>query len=159
MSQGSSSRGAAPVRPSGGRRHETIGHTADVGIRVSAPDPWALLEESAAALADLIADRQTTGEDAELVAIAVSADDLAGLGYAWLSELVSLSDARGQALVDARVDDLRSTAGGWSVRGMARFLPYGPSVEARTQVKAATFHRMRVEQEPGGWWLEAFFDV
>ena len=141
------------------RHHEVVGHTADVGVRVSAESPAALLEEAASALADLIAEGQRSGRPTHRVAVEVVADDLAGLVYAWLSELVSLSDARGEALVGARVDGLRAADGRWGARGVATFVPFVGPVVPRTQVKAATFHRMRIDQSPTGWSLEAYFDV
>lgn len=150
---------SAPSGPHHERRHGVVDHTADVGIEAAASDPAALLEEAAAALAELMASVAATPARPATTPVAVDADDLTALAFGWLSELVSLADARGEALIGGRVDTLESTAGGWSLRGTATFVPYGKTVVPRAQVKAATFHRMRVEPDLAGWVMEAYFDV
>jgi SHS2 domain-containing protein len=140
------------------RWHAAVAHTADVGVRATAPDPRGLLEEAAAALAELSAD-VSQAKRRRPEAIEVRADDLPALTFAWLNELVGLADARGEALVEARVEDLESTPDGWLARGTAGFAAYDADVRPRLQVKAATFHRLKVAREGEGWALEAYFDV
>ena len=144
------------------RWHVTVAHTADVGIRATAPDPATLLEEAAAALAELSADVRGAADVGAGVGwepIQVRADDLAGLTFAWLNELIGLADARGEALVRAQVERLDSGPDGWLARGRALFVAYDHLVRSRLQVKAATFHRLAVTSERGGWALEAYLDV
>jgi SHS2 domain-containing protein len=141
-----------------GRSHAPIGHTADVGVRVRAPDPGALLEEAALALAEIGAD---VGPNlpATRESVSVAGDDLEGLAYAWLNELIGLADARGEALVRAEVIAFERAGSRWTARGVGSFAPFGADVRPRIGVKAATFHRLRVVQGPAGWTLEAYFDV
>jgi SHS2 domain-containing protein len=141
------------------RSHAALSHTADAGIRARAGDLAGLLEEGAAALAELMADLPPTVPSAAAVPIEVHADDLVGLAYAWLSELVGLADARGEALVQVTVDELQDSDGAWTARATARFVPYDEGVQPRAQVKAATYHRLSVEAANGGWSLAAYFDL
>ncbi len=143
----------------GSRGHVTLGHTADVGVRATAPDPNGLLEEASAALAELGAEVNQPTE-LQSQAIEVHGDDLAALTYAWLNELVGLADVRGEALVGAKVQRLESNRGRWIARGIATFAAYDDGrVRPRLQVKAATFHRLKVTHDPEGWALEAYFDI
>ena len=141
-----------------GRWHSVVGHTADVGVRVTAPDPRSLLEEATVALAELCADVQGTATT-EATLVDVHGDDLAALTYAWLNELIGMADARGEALVRADVDRVEPTSAGWVAHGRANFAAYDASIHPRMQVKAATFHRLKVEKEGDGWAMEAYFDV
>jgi len=151
--------GGTPGRVGGAPRwHAGVAHTADVGVRATAPDPRGLLEEAAAALVELSAD-VSHAKRLRAETIEVRADDLAALTFAWLNELVGLADARGEALVEARVEHLESTRDGWLARGTAGFAAYDADVRPRLQVKAATFHRLKVTRERDGWALEAYFDV
>lgn len=140
------------------RWHAPLGHTADVGVRAVALDCEGLLEEAAAALAELSADL-THATRSRSQPVEVRGDDLTALAYAWLNELVGLADALGEALVGAEMDRVEPTPGGWLARGAATFAAYDEGVRPRLQVKAATFHRLKVTQEPDGWALEAYFDV
>lgn len=143
----------------GSRGHTTVGHTADIGVRAAAPDPSGLLEEAAAALAELSADVSGPTE-LRSQPIEVHGDDLTALTYAWLNELVGLTDVRGEALVRAEVQRLERRDGGWIVRGAATFAAYDDGrVRPRLQVKAATFHGLKVTHEPEGWALEAYLDI
>jgi len=143
----------------GSRSHTTVGHTADVGVRACAPTPAGVLEEASAALAELGAE-VTSPATVRSEPVKAQGVDLVGLAYAWLNELVSLTDVRGEALVSAEVERLERHARGWIACGAATFAPYEEGrVRPRLHVKAATFHRLKVTHDPEGWALEAYFDV
>ena len=150
--------GSGEIERTALRWHAAVGHTADVGVRATAPDIEGLLEEAAVALAELSAEVGSVSS-ARTEPIEVRGDDLTALTYAWLSELVGLADALGEALVRAEVHRVEATLHGYFARGVATFAAYGARVRPRMQVKAATFHRLKVTREPDGWALEAYFDV
>jgi nicotinate phosphoribosyltransferase len=141
------------------RAHHSVAHTADVGITATADDPEALLEEAAAALAEVSADIEEVAVR-EAVLVEVRGDDLPALVYAWLNELIGLADARGEALVNGRVSQLRHGPDGWELDAFATYAPYDPArVRPRLQVKAATLHGLAVRHDARGWTLEAYLDV
>jgi SHS2 domain-containing protein len=142
-----------------GRWHEIVAHTADVGMRGAADDPSALLDEAAVALAEISA--TIVGEPASGAAVPVEArgGDVAALVYDWLNVLIAVAEERGEALVgtDCHAEPVPD---GWRARGRAWFAPYdGVAVRPRLQVKAATFHGLRVDEEDGRWRLQAYLDV
>lgn len=152
-------------RPRGRRRrgpqrwHRALAHTADVGFRAVAPDATGLFEEAAAALSELGADVGTP-QHLEPQPVEVSGEDLTELLFRWLNELIGLGEVRGEALVRADAFSVATVGADWVVRGQAWFAPFdGTMVRPRLQVKAATFHRMRVLPAPGGWRAEAYFDI
>jgi SHS2 domain-containing protein len=141
------------------RYHEVIEHTADIGIHAEAPNPAALLEEAAAALSVVAAD-VVDRHGGVTEPFEVQAADPEGLAYAWLNELIGMAEARGEALVDAEVANLDHDGESWSAAGQARFVPFGlGSARSRLQVKAATYHRLRVAAEAEKWTLNAYLDV
>lgn len=147
------------TRPAPRRWHASVDHTADVGLRAAAPDPAGLLEEAARALAELASD---VGDAAPVAveSFEVRGEDPSALAFTWLNELIGRADARGEALVDARVAWVRRDATGWVASGDARFTPYdNQHVRPRLTVKAATYHGLRVQALEEGWSLDAYLDV
>lgn len=177
FSGSTASRNRPPSAPTRAHRsHEAVPHTADAGLRACAPDLAALFEEAAAALAELAADVAPDARRTSEVRIELRAADLAGLAFAWLNELIGLSDAgRGPLAATAveRIAPLGSArpapsadaaaprpAGGWSLIGRAWFARVDRDrVRPRVGVKAATFHGLFVEESPAGWSLVAYLDV
>jgi len=158
------------ARPSP-RRHEIVGHTADMGLTAAAPDLPSLFEEAALALAEASADldaRAVEPSDREVEAgeaIELETDDHVALAYAWLNELIGLAQARGRALARTEVARVERTpdGAGWRLLGRAWFVPFaegeGPGARARLDVKSATYHRLAVRRGRGGWRLTAYLDV
>jgi SHS2 domain-containing protein len=141
------------------RWHGTVGHTADVGLRATAPDGRALFEEIAEALMELSAD-VANGDELRSDPIELHAHDLAELAFAWLNELIGLGEIRGEALSRVEVSTVESDATGWVLRARAWFTPFDAvGVRPRVQVKAVTMHRLHVTRGSEGWALEAYLDV
>jgi SHS2 domain-containing protein len=141
------------------RWHRAVDHTADVGLRAAAGTGEGLLEEAAAALAELSSDVGRTGE-LRSEAIEIEAEDLEQLVFRWLNELIGLAEVRGEALARTKVSSLHHGQAGWVVRGRAWFAPFDAvEVRPRLQVKAVTLYRLCVTRGPEGWLLEAYLDV
>jgi tRNA nucleotidyltransferase (CCA-adding enzyme) len=140
------------------RGHETLPHTADVGIRAVGPDLPALFEEAALAVGAIAADPGPGVAEAPIAVETVELDgaDLPALAFAWLNELIGLVDINGP-LVRAEVRVVEPVAGGgWRLRGLAAF---GGTAAARLDIKSATYHGLTVEPVPGGWRLTAYLDI
>jgi SHS2 domain-containing protein len=152
--------GRAEVRGGGGG-FELLEHTADVGIRAWGASLEQVFEQATLGLAEVLgAWRPGAGEP---VAVEVSAADAGGLLVDWLNEVLWLREVRGAALAGVRVE--RVAEGG--AHGMVAFASGGPPPDG-TIVKAATYHRLRVERvggppgearHPGAWLAEVYLDV
>jgi SHS2 domain-containing protein len=89
------------------------------------------------------------------VAVEVSAGDPGGLLVDWLNEMLWLLEV-GQAVVTGvRVERV----GDGTASGEVVLAAGGPEPDG-ILVKAVTYHRLRVEPDPGGGWLaEVYLDV
>jgi len=131
--------------------HSFEEHTSEVLVHLSAPTLEQLLVEAGRALAELMSDEPAgpvEGEDA----IALEAPDHAALLVQWINELLFLSETRKRIFSRFEVERV----GEGAVR--ARVQGWTPS-RLRTQVKAATFHRLSVRSGPEGLRAEVILDV
>jgi SHS2 domain-containing protein len=145
-----------------GRGHRIVAHTADVGIEAQAPAPDALLEEAAAALAEVMAEvPPSTGAPGDAEPFSLEGLDLPALAFAWLNELVGLSEVRRAVPIRTEVHELRlDERGEATLSGRAWFSPYatdGP--QPRHHVKSVSLHRLRVWSQRGRWRLTAILDL
>jgi SHS2 domain-containing protein len=133
--------------------HEELGHTADIGLRVQAPDPAALLACAAQGMFALM--RLEPGEQLDLLEIALdNSADFESLLVDWLNELLYHYETTGNLLDDIVVRH-------WSATSLyATAIVRRCAVPAEMQIKAVTYHQLRVAQSADTTWLaEVFFDI
>ena len=126
-------------------------HTGEVKLRLEAPTFEALLVEAGRALAELLTD-QPPGPLWPPERVAVTAVDRPALLVQWLDELIFLSDTNKRVYVDLAVRSAGEREVVADVRGFA------PPI-VKTQVKAATYHGLALEERPAGWVAEVVLDV
>ena len=132
---------------------ELLEHTADVGIRARGASLEAAFEQATEGLAEVLGALAPGPGDP--VAVEVSAGDPGGLLVDWLNEVLWLREVRQAAVAGARVDRV----GDGTATGSVALSSGGPAPDG-TFVKAATYHRLRVEPDPaGGWLVEVYLDV
>ena len=135
--------------------HELFDHTADLGLRVRAPDLPALLEEAALALGALMVARADAVRPVERQVVRLAGTAADELLVDWLGELLFLFAARGWIACRFAV-----TVG---AEGLVAELHGEPFDEARhgcgRELKAITYHGLRVEQDAQGWIAELVIDV
>ena len=146
------------------REHRLIAHTADAGFTASAARLEGLFEEAATALAEL----GGAGEEAHSAAaadrseerIALEADDLEGMAYAWLNELIGLAEVRHAAIGAASVDRVERFDSAWRLDASMLLIAYrsGGTPPGR-HVKAATYHCLEIGRDATGWRLTAYLDL
>ena len=139
---------------------ELLEHTADVGIRAWAGSLEEAFERATEGLAEVLGALRPSpspGEPGpgEPVPVEVTADDLGGLLVDWLNEVLWLREVRQAALAGVEVERV----GDGVARGTVALASGGAAPDG-TFVKAVTYHRLRVEPDPGGGWLvEVYLDV
>lgn len=142
------------------RGHETIDHTADMGIRGWGRTPSEAFEEIAAAMLELMADLRGL-EPSRRAAISREATDLTGLLLEFLNALISGADIAGIVLVRAAVTRLERVGENWIIEALASGCPVG-DVRDRllVEVKAATYYGASVtERKTGGWSAQCVVDL
>ena len=132
---------------------ELLEHTADIGIRARGAGLEEVFEHATEGLAEVMgALRPGTGA---AVAVEVAADDPGGLLVDWLNEVLWLREVREAVVAGVRVERV----GDGTASGVVVLAAGGAAVDG-TFVKAVTYHRLRVEPDPGGGWVaEVYLDV
>jgi len=136
---------------------EFIEHTADVGVRVYGKAIEELFRNSARALFELIVDDKPQPQTEETLNL--EAENFEELLVTWLNELLSLFFAYRFLPVEYNVaienkgpkKNLKSRLKG------VNFDPYQKKI--KMEIKAATYHNLKVKQIDKGWMAEIIFDV
>jgi len=134
---------------------EVIDHTADVGIVAKGATLPELFEVAAEGMFSFLIDSASV-ENHTWLERRVEAEDLEGLLAAWLNDLLVMLSAEAFVPKVFVVDEvseqrLRATVHGEPVdRARHHF---------RLDVKAATYHMLKVERTDGGWSARVIFDV
>ena len=136
---------------------EVFEHTADVGIRVRADSAEQLFVEAARGLFSLVVENPDAIRPLQPVSIELQAEDLDGLFVDWLRELIFRFETEHLLLCQFQVHlsdehrNLRAECSG-ETADWNRHLP-------DNELKAVTYHGLRVEQTPSGWEAEVIFDI
>ena len=140
--------------------YEIFEHTADFGIRVRAGSLEELFVDAAHGLFSMMVANLDAVQAVEEVSFQVDADDIEGLLHGWLGELLYTFSARRLALAkfDVKIHGEAPIFAGLS--GMAWGEPIDLARhEIDVEVKAITWHALKVEQQADGWMAEVIVDV
>lgn len=135
--------------------HEVFEHTADLGLRARAADLDSLFREAACALFEAIAPDLSTVKPERRVEITVPGEEIEFLFFDWLKTLLYYFDAEHLLLsrFEVKIDaaGLKATAWGEEWDPERHVLEH--------EVKAITYHGLRVEQVDGEWLAEVIVDI
>jgi SHS2 domain-containing protein len=135
--------------------YETFDHTADLGLRVRAGDLETLFAEAAAAMFSTIVHDLETVRPQLCREVRLAPDDREYLLFDWLKSLLFLFDA--EHLLFGRFQVRLSDEG---LVGSAWGEPLDRDRhELEHEVKAITYHALRVEQTESGWLAEVIVDI
>ncbi len=135
--------------------YETFDHTADVGLRIRAANLETLFAEAARAMFSVMAGDLKAVRPTEEIRIALEADDLDALLRDWLGELLYAFHVRKLVFSDFTVSV--SEAG---LQGIARGEPMDAARhELDVEIKAVTWHGLKVERTSDGWLAEVIVDI
>ncbi len=137
------------------RPYEPFEHTADIGLRVRGETLPALYENAAAGLMDTMVGLDRIAAKAEQT-VHVEANDLEELMVNWLGELLYLFEVEGLVFGELKITNLAPDHLVATVRGES-FDPERHPVAA--DIKAVTYHQLKVEQAGGEWRVSIVFDV
>lgn len=135
--------------------HETFEHTADLGLRIRAADLDTLFAEAAQALFGAILDNPATVEARQTVSIHVDGSERIYLLFDWLNELLYRFDTEhlvfGRFEVHVTPSGLDGTAWGEPLDRERHALGH--------EVKAITYHGLKMEQASDGWLAELAYQA
>jgi len=137
------------------KNYELLEHTADIGIRVKASDLAGLFKSAGLAITDISAEKQKTQyPEKHKIVIDQKADNIEELFFNWLNELLSAGAAEGLIFEDIQINQINENfidaiAVGSDIR----------NYKVNTEIKAATYHQLKVEKTGPLWQAEVIFDV
>jgi SHS2 domain-containing protein len=134
---------------------ELFDHTADLGLRVTAPDLNALFTEAAVGLFSMMTDDLSAVRPNLSVPFTVTGTDREYLLFDWLRELNLYADENrvlfSRFAVSLTDSGLSATAHGE---------PLDPARHSLArEVKAITYHGLKVETTADGWLAEVIVDI
>lgn len=136
--------------------YEILEHTADICIRVKGKDLEGLFKNTALAMFELIADKARASKPSEIKKFIIKqeAGNIKELFINWLNELLSLSATKEKifcGFIFKRLNEnhLEAIASGCPVK----------NYKINTEIKAATYHELKIEKILSGWQAEVIFDV
>src|SRR5262249_30361367 len=135
--------------------YETFDHTADLGLRIRAPTLDVLFAEAGEALFAVIVEDLGTVEPKRRLDIQLEGDDREYLLFDWLKDLLYRFDSEHLlcSRFAVRVGKERVEASAWGE-------PLDPARHRLLhEVKAITYHGLKVEQTGNGWLAEVIVDI
>lgn len=135
--------------------YETFEHTADLGLRIRATDLDTLFIEAAQCLFSAIVENLDAVEPKQTIEITLEGDEREYLLFDWLNELLYRCDTEhllfSQFEVKVTPTGLAATARGEPLDRDRHRLTH--------EVKAITYHGLKVEQTKDGWLAEVIVDI
>lgn len=134
---------------------ETFEHTADLGLRVRTSDLEELFVDAARGLFSIIVANLEAVRPIEVVSISVEGEVSEFLLFDWLNELLYTYETRHLLLseFDVQIDAgrLTATARGEVLDSLRHRLDH--------EVKAITYHALKLEKQDGDWLAELIVDI
>jgi SHS2 domain-containing protein len=134
---------------------EFFDHTADLGLRVRAADLPALFAEGGRALVSVIVSNPQAIASREVRSIRLQASGLDYLFFDWLQELLFLSETQHFLGRDFHVAVANGSLEARVSGEISDPLRHVPAHE----VKAVTYHELKVMQQGAGWMAEVILDI
>jgi SHS2 domain-containing protein len=135
--------------------YELFEHTADLGLRVRAADLNTLFAEAAACLFSAVLEDVGTVRPVQSVVVELNGTDREFLLFDWLRELLLKCDEDhlvfGRFEVQVRDDGLTGRAWGEPIDPARHLLAH--------EVKAITYHELKVVRDGDGWLAEVIVDI
>ena len=140
------------------KEFEILEHTADIGIVAYGKTKREVFINTAKGMFEIIAGENKNPKENFYDKIKLEADNLEGLLFAWLNELLYISETRLVILNKFHIKELSDFQIKAEVEGM-KINP--PSIKIEKEIKAATYHRLEIkkDEESGLWRAQVIFDI
>ncbi len=134
---------------------EIIEHTADIGIVAYGADIKQVFANAALGLFNLMADLGNLKEGVKRE-IELSAEDIEVLLVQWLNELIYISEVEHVLFKRFEINELSNTR--------LKAACFGEKIKAgqhrlKREIKAATYHMLKLNKENGSYQVRIIFDI
>ncbi len=133
-------------------------HTgSDIGLTATGKTLAELFADSALGLTGIMVDLKGLRED-QMLKVDIKSDTLSELYYDWLSEIIFLKDAESFLFKRVSFEYLEAE------KGILKAILYGDTINPdrhllKTDVKAVTLYKFKIEKSFGHWTGELVFDL
>jgi SHS2 domain-containing protein len=135
--------------------YETFEHTADLGLRVKAADLPTLFAEAGRGLTSIIVANLEEVRPVRAVNIALPSAPLDELLFDWLAEILYAFESERLLLTE-----FKASIDNTGLKAVARGEPVDESRHRlEHEIKAITYHGLKVEQTPDGFLAEVIVDI
>jgi len=140
------------------KEFEILEHTADIGIAASGKIRKEVFINAAKGMFEIIAGETKNLKENFFDKIKLEADNLEGLLFAWLSELLYISETKLVILSKFKIKELSDFQIEAEVEGIKINPPF---VKIEKEIKAVTYHRLEIkkDEESGLWRAQVIFDI
>lgn len=136
-------------------KFEIIDHTADLGIRVSGKTLKELYESAGMALVHLLL-RGKSHSSPNSITLEVTGADRCDLMVRWLSEILFLFEGERLVPDNIRIQSFKD----YQIESEIQVIPFDPDIhEVINEIKAVTYHQIRVEKVKDHWEATIIFDL
>lgn len=135
--------------------YETFEHTADLGLRVKAADLPSLFADAARGLTSVIVANVDQVRPVQAIRLSVEGTALDELLFDWLSEVLYTFESQRLLLCQF---DVQLTGSGLQATARGEPLDLDRHM-LEHEIKAVTYHGLKVEQTPDGWLAEVIVDI
>ena len=137
---------------------EILEHTADIGMAAYGKTKKEVFINVAKGMFKIIAGENRNLKENFYDKIKLEADNLEGLLFAWLNELLYISETKLVILSKFKIKELSDFKIEAEIEGM-KINP--PSVKIEKEIKAVTYHRLEIkkDEESGLWSAQIIFDI
>lgn len=134
--------------------YELIDHTADTGIKVWGKSPAELFRNAAMALTDIIVEGSVASTVSENISI--KSEDYENLMVDWLEEVLYLFDTKKFLASNITVKRMDST----NIEAQLQGSTFDSAHQTiKKEVKAITYHNLKVWKEEDKWLATIIFDI
>jgi SHS2 domain-containing protein len=137
------------------KRYEQLEHTADIRVRVYGADMNDLFSNAAFGMFDIIADLEGLKESVSMD-FDLAADNYEELLVRWLDELLYNFYTKWIIFFGFEILELSETR--VKARASGRHLGENRN-RLKTEIKAATYHDLRINRSTEGYWVDIIFDI
>ena len=137
------------------KRYEIIDHTADIGLKAYGKDLKELFVNVAYGMFDILADLKNVRLK-ESINIKVKAPNIEELFLSWLSELLYQYNSKRIIFKKFSIDKLSQNSTTAKVKGEKLNLKRH---RLKTEIKAVTYHELKVRKVKNIWQGQVIFDV
>ena len=139
--------------------YELLDHTSEMGVRATASTVEEAFAETARGVLSIQVDRAAVLPDRE-IRVRAEGRDLEESLVEYLNALIARQDIEEVVLADVTAPRIEEGGEGFVVEGSAHGVAGEAAAEHReTEVKAVTYHGLRVEETEDGWRATVVVDV